>query len=129
MSQPLPPERFLRVASLIALVMVTTLMTMSSAGASAGPTLRLVSESGYTISVEGLNWPPGREVAFSVAQGNVVEGLAVRPAANGTFTVGVTTIDLCAGERFTARDLMGHKATQLGPGLMCPVSSIRLHQP
>jgi hypothetical protein len=107
---------------------ISTGSVNAASSAALTPSLRLVSEPSYRISVHGRHWRPLSEVAFSVTQGSTVTGLALRATSIGTFIVGIKNINLCAGEVFNAWDLGGDHASIHGPALPCPVP-LRLPKP
>lgn len=84
------------------------------------PSLRFVAQAGYRIALAGKGWSPVARVTVTARAGGGIRSIQLRPTSRGRFVVGITTIDLCGGSDYTARDLRGDLVTLRGPALECP---------
>jgi len=111
-----------RLAPLVALGLIALFPTATTAaGRDASPTLAFAKSGRYTELVRGSGWPASARITFSLAQSTKIFGLELRDTRSGTFEVGVSHLDLCAGELYAARDFKGDRSTLSGPRLGCPV--------
>ena len=101
-----------------------SVMEPSLTGASAQsptPSLRFVNVSGYRLTVEGRGWPVQRRLIVAFHAGSWLGGLEVQTTLNGSFRVGMNSVDRC-GTAVTAmaRDFNGHARQTRAPALLCP---------
>ena len=111
--------------STIAPFPVGAIATSSEHSGVKAPELSWTTVAGYRFAVAGSSWGHSSRVTFRLRQGfpghetYPIEGLELKTTKDGSFVVGISNIDLCNGENFTARDFKGHRVEIIGPIMNC----------
>jgi len=100
-------------------LVAAALMLPAGRAHAATPSLAYSRAAGYQITVTGAGWNPAATVTVSVLKGSVVQSIDLRPAADGTFAVGMNKVNICGLTMYAARDTAGESAALHGAGVMC----------
>jgi hypothetical protein len=114
-------RRFAAAVALLSLLSGAAAVKSVRAQAAIGPSLQFTQVANYPLAVEGQGWQPNSRVIFWIRAANIVEGRELTTTGSGTFLIGITGLNMCAGPLFQARDFASGRAKLRGPALGCAV--------
>jgi hypothetical protein len=105
---------------LVPFLLIAVGFALPAGGArAASPSLAYGNASGYQIAISGSGWNPQTTITFTLLKGSLGQSIDLRPAADGTFEVGMNDVNICGLTFYNVRNAAGDSVTLHSPGVMC----------